>query len=106
MDVTSSKKWNKQRQTIGWNVRLEVERAPAVVQSEAKGRWMSRSYTQRMTSWDWMEYKDVLWNDPSLHCECVCCCHWLIIKLFWSMARQDKVRQYNQTEDWDEEGQS
>lgn len=46
----------------------------------------------------WME-------DPSVSCE-----HVLFSlvdnKVVWPMVRQDKFRQYNQTEDRDEEGQS
>ena len=32
--------------------------------------------------------------------------HWLIIKAAWPMARQNKIRWNNQTEDLDEEGWS
>lgn len=47
----------------------------------------------------------VLWDHLSVLCEYVLL-SLVNNKAVWPVAGQDKVRQGNQTEDWDEEGQS
>ena len=42
--------------------------------------------------------RDILWNNPSVHCVNMCSYDWFNKQAGWPIAEQNKVRQEGQTE--------